>query len=102
MITRNETYVFNPHQTESQDFIPALVNNIQNGEITDIVGDVPKYEHIVLETALHIACNSLTQRMKFLIPSIETSLKALKAESLGIEILQKTQVSVCVSACWAE
>jgi hypothetical protein len=101
VVQRNEALVFSPYQAEVQEFVPALQQQIAlaiNGKTARSNGDGPsflvnsaRFEHIVIEAALNVACSTLLRRFRALIPAVATTLNGLRAESRGLDVVQ-TQV----------
>ena len=96
VLKHDEALVFSPSQEEVQKFIPALQQQLsQANNLHDLSPSgshtKPRFEHIVLETALNVACNSLFMRVRSIEPAIASALTDLRAESRGLDVLQ-TQV----------
>lgn len=101
IIRFNEAVVFSPYQKEVMQYVPALQNHISqymadaNNSLPDTDKIPPtRFEHIVLEATLNIACSNLYRRVRSLAPAVATTLNGLRAEStsLGLDSLQQTQV----------
>ena len=93
VVQSHEALVFSPSLPEVQEFIPVLQQNILQN--LDLRLD-PKYqqkrmrfEHVVLESALNVVCSSLFERIRALSPTVEATLKALRAESRGLDLVQR-------------
>lgn len=93
VVQSHEALVFSPSLPEVQEFIPVLQQNILQN--LDLRLD-PKYsqkrmrfEHVVLESALNVVCSSLFERIRALSPTIQGTLKALRAESRGLDLVQR-------------
>jgi len=93
VVQSHEALVFSPSLPEVQEFIPVLQQNILQN--LDLRLD-PKYqqkrmrfEHVVLESALNVVCSSLYERIRALSPTVEATLKALRAESRGLDLVQR-------------
>lgn len=101
IIRYNEAVVFSPYQKEVMQYVPALQNHISQynseAKINGLEADnIPptRFEHLVLEATLNIACNNLYRKVRSLAPAVATTLNGLRAESksLGLDSLQQTQV----------
>ena len=93
IIKSNEVIVFSPSISDDSEFISTLQQQLQalyKGEIFMC------FEHVVIETALNVACNNLLQKVRTLAPAVSASLNKLQAESRGLDIIQ-TQVNTAVS-----
>lgn len=93
VVQSHEALVFSPSLPEVQEFIPVLQQNILQN--LDLRLD-PKYqqkrmrfEHVVLESALNVVCSSLFERIRSLSPTVDATLKALRAESRGLDLVQR-------------
>ena len=95
VVQHHEALVFNPSSPEVEAFIPILQQNIlQNLDISSVIttsnsgsgssdsnNNQPKimrFEHVVLETALNVVCNSLYHRVQVLSPLVTSTLNGLR------------------------
>eukprot|EP00981_Chlorochromonas_danica_P011388 scaffold3993_cov161-Ochromonas_danica.AAC.2 len=69
----------------------------RGGSVMDTQSVQPKtynmipFEHLVIETALSLVCNSLYSKVRRLEPAVASALNDLRAESRGLDVIQ-TQV----------
>ncbi len=91
IVKHNETYVFNPNQSEVQEFIPALQQQIAHLEISAGAGHRARFEHVVLEVALNVVCSNLLRKVRNISPAVLSALRGLRQQSRGLEVVQ-TQV----------
>lgn len=82
---RDAVLVFNPNAEEAQAFVHALHQELLTA------ADQP-FEHLVIETALSIVCGRLSHRTQLLEPAAASALRALQAESRGLDGLLETQI----------
>lgn len=54
--------------------------------------DLIRFEHIIMEAALNVVCTNLFKRVRALSPAVASTLKALQAESRGLQDVLTTQV----------
>lgn len=92
VVQNHEALVFSPTQREVQEFIPILQQNIiQNNDIIPTLDPLKKmrFEHVVLESALSLVCSNLFQRVRRLAPLVDSTLKGLRTDSHGLDLVQK-------------
>lgn len=112
VLKHNEALVFSPYDPEVQRFIPVLqqyliesnlgsssdntkdsevLENDKCGDPSTLVDSQIRFEHIVIEAALHIVCNELLAKVRALEPAVASALIDLRAVSRGLDVIQ-TQV----------
>ena len=91
VVQSNEALIFSPNRSEVQDFLPLLLQNIQQNQIGIDQKQKMRFEHVVLETALNVVCSSLFNRVRELSPQVKSVLNGLRAETRGLDVVQ-TQV----------
>jgi hypothetical protein len=118
VVRHNRTLVFGPYQAEVQEFIPVVQQLIAQAAAGDdagwqnraryetlVVALLPhshlyvisayvlcRFEHLVLEAAMNVVCTNLFKRVRALSPAVTSTLKALQAESRGLQDVITTQV----------
>jgi hypothetical protein len=90
IIKHDELLVFSPFLPEVQEFIPALQQQIAILENSKVENKA-RFEHIVLETALHVVCGNLQRRVSALSPAVDAVLRGMTTQNRGLEVVQ-TQV----------
>jgi magnesium transporter len=88
IVRQDEALIFSE---EVRDFIPALRQQITLAGSELATVNSARFEHIVIEAALNVVCNSLFDRVRALSPRISSALGALTAESRGLDVVQ-TQI----------
>ena len=77
VVLNNEALIFSPFQPEVQEFRPALqVQLASNLESSDVLQPI-RFEHIVLESALHFVCSNFNKRVRSLSPAVDSTLKGM-------------------------
>lgn len=93
VIKNGEAYVFDLDHQNTIDFLAHVHAQLKGGGDAGGASEpsTKRFELILLESALHIASQSLIKQVQELSPAVTNALRHLQAESKGVGVLE-TQV----------
>jgi hypothetical protein len=96
VIKNGEAYVFDLDHQNTIDFLAHVHSQLKGGDGAAPEPSTKRFEVILLESALHVASQSLIAQVQELSPAVTNALRHLQAESKGVGVLE-TQVRECLS-----